>query len=544
MVPIPHHFPPTMERPSLHPSPFRRGALRGILATLLTVGGIALVHLPRTSDAQSAPTARPGTSRGGDVLALDYRKSVESALAQNFEIRIERISPKIAAAQLKTAKGDFDPELQLSYTYSRSQQQQNTLNNNLDDGSSAVSQPDLFVENTGNEFDSGIVGLAPWGMTYDLGGSVVNSGDSRKEFDTYEPFVGLQLTQPLLRGFGTDVNLSAIRIARTNEAISDWELRKRVIDVITRTITAYNEYYYSIRNLEVERQSRDLARQTLEDNSRRAEIGVMYPLDITQARADVATRDERVLVAERQMLDNENALKQLVSDRTRSILNLRLQIAPPPSMKGFRFDKTADIGRSFSLRPDYRQTLLDLQNQKINIVVRRNETLPRLDLEASFGVNGHDRNLSGSVSNLSAANNTSATAGIIFRYPIGNRAAKGRLDEAKLTVAQQLLSLKNLEQQILIEIDNAAGQIDTTRKRIETTTAARVLAEETLKSGQARLASGTTTTFEVLQFQSDAAAARIAELRAAADHNIAIATYAQLTGTTLERAGVSIRAGM
>lgn len=325
------------------------------------------------------------------------------------------------------------------------------------------------MRNTGGEFDSGIIGLAPWGMTYDIGASVSTAGDSRRDYTRYNPFAGLEITQPLLRGFGTDVNLGLIRIARTNQAISDWELRGSIMDVITRTVRAYNEFFYSIGNLEVEKQSRDLAMQILDDNMRRVEIGVMADLDITQARSDAASREERVLVAERQMLDNENALKQLISDQTLRVLNMHLEIAPPPSMKNFRFDKEEDISRALSLRPDYRQALLELNNRHINVVLRRNETLPRLDLQASFGVNGIDTDLYGGVANLSGLRNTSATVGAIFEFPIPNRTARGRLDEAKVRVAQQLLDLQRIEQQIFVDIDNAGGQVDTTRKRMEAT---------------------------------------------------------------------------
>lgn len=65
------------------------------------------------------------------------------------------------------------------------------------------------------------------------------------------------------------------------------------------TISTYAELYFSLENLDVERRSRDLAGQLVSSNVKRVEIGVMAPLDITQARSDLASREERVLVAER-----------------------------------------------------------------------------------------------------------------------------------------------------------------------------------------------------------------------------------------------------
>ena len=194
------------------------------------------------------------------------------------------------------------------------------------------------------------------------------------------------------------------------------------------------------------------------------------------------------------------------------------------------------------MRPDYRQALLDLQKRQINVVFSRNQTLPRLDLVASFGVNGIDTSLAESFQRVSgqANNNYSWTTGVVGSLPIPNREARGQLEANKFEVAKGLVELKRLEQLILIEADNAAGQIETTRKRIEATAAALDYARKTLEAAQARLASGTTTTFEVLQFQRDFATAEISQIRARADHIRAIAEYARVTGLTLARNGISI----
>jgi outer membrane protein TolC len=93
---------------------------------------------------------------------------------------------------------------------------------------------------------------------------------------------------------------------------------------------------------------------------------------------------------------------------------------------------------------------------------------------------------------------------------------------------------------LLVEADNAAGQVETASKRIDAARQARLLAAETLAAGETRLRAGAATTFEVLQFQRDLATAAISEIRAMADYNIAVARYHQATGTTLERHGITM----
>lgn len=474
---------------------------------------------------------------GEKIVDLSLSGAIQRALQMNFQIQIEEFAPQIADARLFRDSGRFDPVVQLSYTYDERRQELRTLTTDLDVPTPEPGEPDpeLFARTTGGEVDSSIAGLLPWGMTYDFGASVTSGDDSRRDFTRYTSFLGFNFTQPLLRNFGTDVNLTAIRVARTNVAISQWQLRQQIIEIVTQTILAYNDLYFASRNLEVELRSRELAAQLLRDNQKRAEIGVMSPLDVTQAQADLATREERVLVAERLMKDSENVLKGLISDEVSDVLSMRLRIEPPPTALDFRPNFEQDIAAAFELRPDYRQSLLELQRRNINLVFNRNQLLPRLDVVASLGVNGVDRALGASVERIgsSGENNLAWNAGAVFSMPIPNRSARGELEVGELEIAQALVGLKRLEQSILLEADSAAGRIETTRKRIEASRAALVFSAKTLEAGQARLASGTTTTFEVLQFQRDLAQAEINEVLALTDHNKSIAQYARSTGTTL-----------
>lgn len=476
-----------------------------------------------------------------ESMDVDLQKAIQLALAKNFRIKVEEFSPKIAKARQLSASGKFDPVVELSYTYDTNQQELRTLNTNLDTPTIVPGDPtpDLFARRDGHEFDSSIAGLLPTGLTYDIGPSLTIDTDSRRDpgYTRYDSFFGVSVTQPLLRNFGTDVNLAEIRIARANQAISQWQLRQQVIDVVTDTISVYSELYFSQENLAVERRSRDLAAQLLQDNIKRAEIGVMSVLDVMQARSDLAAREERVIVAERAVYDNENFLKQLITDEISGVLDLRLKIQPPALPEAPAVDRTKDFAKAFELRPDYRQALLDIQKRQINVVFTRNQALPRLDLVSSFGINGIDTDLANSLQRVSAnANHNLAwNAGAVFSVPIPNREGRGNLEASKLEAARALIDLKRLEQSILVEADNAAGQIDTTRKRIEATRVASEFALKTLQAAEVRLANGTTTTFEVLQFQRDLAAAEVNEFRARADYIKALAEYARLTGSTLER---------
>ncbi len=484
---------------------------------LIAILGCSVLLVAVSRAEEQAPAGPP-------PLSLTMQRAIAFGLEKNFSIRVESYSPLIAAQRTRIESGRFDPTLDVSYSRGE-----------FPEGGAS---PGSTQE---ERFDAGLQGLLPWGMTYNLGTNSRNTqgtlGGTSETFDRNAQF---GLRQPLLRDFGTGVTLSQLRIARASQRISEWQLRAQVIDVITQIYFVYNELYFQMENLLVARRSQAFARQLYEDNRRRAEIGTMSPLDITQARAEVASREEAVILSERAVRDNENFLKQLITDHVENLLRVRVSIAPPPTAAPFPLDVEAGIRDALTWRPDYRQALLDLEKRKITVTFERNQALPRLDLTGSLNLLGFDRDFINDFNGALSRDKTSWSAGAIFSLPIPNRQGRGRATAAQLSAAQGLLDLKRLEQEIVVRVDNAAGQIVTARQRIRATAEASRLARESLDAGQQRLSAGTGTTFEVLGLQRQLAEAEAAELRARADHNKAVSEYDRQTGVAIERNGLSL----
>lgn len=489
---------------------------------------LLLAALPFAALAVDAvPVMRPESS----VLSLDPQRAVELALQKNFQIEVASYLPPIADEQLRSASGVFDPELfaDLSRFESADRTVFNAQNPNVP--LSAVNQRDSF--------DTGLRGLLPWGMTYDAGFSVVNNRGTFNGFSneiTTAPQVSLR--QPVLRGFGFASTLAQIRIARADTEISDWQLRQTVIDVVTQVILVYNDLHFSMENLEVAKQSRGLAGRLLQDNIRRAEVGVMSPLDITTARAEVASREDAVILAQRAVRDNQNFLKQLVTNDIERILAMEVVITPPEVPLEYRADVTEGIASAMEWRPEYQQALLDIRRRGINLAFSKNQALPRLDLTGSLRFLGLDNDLGTSTDRAFRRDRSDWSAGAILSIPIPNRDRLGALNAVRLGQARALVDLKRLEQDIVVAVDNAAGRIVTARERIVSTREAVRLAYESLDAGQERLTAGTGTTFEVLELQENLARAEVSALGARADFNRAVAEYERQTGTTLQRRNI------
>ena len=511
----------------------KRSFVTSALGLLLRIWLIALLGITHPAPAALAKTGAVSQSRSAKAkprsvagapsaptLRLTLPRAIQLAIEKNLAIKVESFNPQIADTRVLTEKGTFDPELRAGFEHDTTRDTNN-------------------AEVRTGGFNTSIGGLTSLGSTYSLG-VTTTAADYRNQ----QAGASFSLTQPLLRGFGVNVNLANLRIALNDRRNTEWAFRQEVIDVVTRTIIVYNALYTALRDHDAAVRSRNAALQLQHDEERRMAIGVKTALDVTTARAEAASREEAVLLTQQSIKENERFLKQLVTDSTEALLETAVAIEPPLTPLIGPIDLHRDLRETFHRRPDYQQALVSLRTRHINVVVSRNELLPRLDLVGSLnmlGINSNDASTTFGSLFDSTNEPGSWSAGVTFRLPLPNRSARGKLAGARLRDAQALVDLQRLEQAVIVEVANAAGQIATSRKRIDTNGEALRLAKESLAAGEERLKAGAATTFEVLELQRKLMQAEAAQIKADADYRDAIAEYDQKTGVTLDRNAITLQ---
>jgi outer membrane protein TolC len=495
-----------------------------------------LLGFSLASLASAAPVtvSAVGDTTGNASELLTLETAISAALANNFTIASARFEPQIARGNQITAAGAFDPTLNASAK--RSDYRIDPFN-----PLSGLRTP-LYVEKT-DTLSVSLAGKLPFGLQYSVVSETQNYRDNDAEsrlFDSYTTFNGIRLTQPLLRGFGFGSNLAGIRLARAQRGIARAQYHQAVTDTITRTISAYNNLYYAQQAYQNAVRSRKLANDLLAENRRRVEVGSISPADVTIAAARVARIDDGVIQTERALLDTRNYFLTLLSSERRPATDQPLQIAPPLVLPTPTIDRAADLNRAYELRPDYRRTLETVRRAQASVSEARSTALPQVDLVGSYGYTGSGGSFDDAYRNSRRRDTPSWTAGAVVSVPLPLRDGRGRVLASKLTLEQARTDLARLEQQIAVEVANAAGQIDATARRVEATRRARQLADDSLVAEQKRLQVGQSDTFTVLQFQELLSAAEQSEYRAVADYNIALADYDSAIGTTLARHNVTL----
>ena len=460
--------------------------------------------------------------------ALSLADCVTEALKHNFDVQVERYNPQISLYDLHAAYGGYDPLFSISGTHGH--------NNSGPEGFPPSISDD-------NSFNSGLAGATPWGMTYNLAGNIAETYgmSSATNFSASSGGrVGASLTQPLLKNFWVDGNRVAISVAKNRLKFSEQGLRLQLIATVTAVEVAFYELIYARENVQVQQEALGLAQTQLDQDKQRVQVGSLAPLDVQQDEAQLAQSRANLIAAQFNLATSQNTLKNLITDAYLQWHDV--DIEPTATLAAVRqfFDVQDSWSQGMTLRPDLQEAKLNVEQQGIQLKYERNQLFPQLDLVGSYGFNGAAREFSGAFGQFGQADRPFYSYGAQLSIPLSNVRARNSYQSGKANEQQILLRLKQLEQNVMVQIDNAVKQAQSAWESVDATKQARIYAEAALDAEQKKYAVGKSTTFTVLQLQNNLTAARSQEIRALANYNEALSNLAQQEGSTLKRRNLDV----
>ena len=466
-------------------------------------------------------------------LTLD--DAVRLALANNQSLKVDAFSRAAARADLLAAYGAFDPAVNFGRSYGQ------TYSASFASTGTAFIPITTFIQS--DNYSLSLGGLTPWGLQYSIGGSSQNHRGPYNGFtDNFLTFGGLQITQPLLRGFGFSGSLAnlGLRVAKASRTISEWQYRQTAIDTITNVVVAYSNLAAADASLRTAQRSRDLAAALVAENEKRFKVGSMSENDVISARARAAFREQGIIFAIQGVRNADNQLRLLFGEKAFSNEGPLLAIDSPPPQE-LTLNVAEDLKKSYELRPDFQQARFGVDKSRYNSAHARNQLLPQVDFVGSYGYSGLDQSFANSRSQVSDGDHRAYSAGVVVSIPLTFAQGRGNARAARLRLRHDEENLEFLKASIALSVTEAAGQVETTRKSVEAARAALKLAQQTLDAELKKLRAGAgTSTFVVLQYQDQLAQAETSYYQALADQRSAVALYDQQIGTTLERYHVTL----
>jgi outer membrane protein len=478
--------------------------------------------------------------------AMSLADCIQVALGHNLDLQIERINPQISLYNLNAAYSGYDVSFNAGGTHSFSDSGGSFQNGILYPG----------TVNNANSFNSGLGGTLPWGLQYDFSGRVTDTYGSTASQITNAPFfvnrpfenssgqIGVTLTQPLMKNFWIDGTRLNIKVAKNRLKYSEQGLRQQLITSVTAVVNAYYELIYAQQNVQVQQEALKLAQTQLDQDRQRQQIGTLAILSVQQDESQVATAKANLISAQSTLDTDQNILKHLLTDDFSRWHSTDIQPTETLTAPMQSFDLQDSWNRGLTERPDLLQAKLNVEAQGIQLKYNKNQLFPELDLVGSYGFSGSGSLPNGEFSDVfgqvQQGNRPFYTYGATISMPLGNISARNQYKNAKATLQQVLLQLKQIEQNIMELIDNAVKVAQSNYQSVQATKQARIYAEAALDAQQKTYAVGKATTFEVLQYQNNLTTARSQEIRALANYNESLANLAAQEGNTLERYNINL----
>jgi outer membrane protein TolC len=380
------------------------------------------------------------------------------------------------------------------------------------------------------------------------------------------------LSQHLLQGFGFLPNQRFIRVAKNNREISDVAFRLQVITTVNQIQNIYWDLVNAYEDVKVKERSVALAEKTLSDNKKQVEIGTLAPIEIVRAQSDASARQQDLIVSQTNLELQQLLMKNAIS---RSLTDVHLadaEVIPTDTMEIPEKEAvvpTQDlVANALNQRAELIESRIDLTNRDINNKAAKNALLPSLDLFAFYGANGLSGNqnplitcgnpgapppgkciVPGTISptgyghsfdNLFNSTAPDKGAGIQLTIPLRNRAAQADQVRSQLEYRQAEMRLKQLENQVRIEVRNAQFSVQQNRARVDAAKAGVELAKQSLDAEQKKYALGASTNTLVLQTQRDLTQSATNLVGAMAAYEKSRVELDRVTGETLVHTGIAI----
>jgi outer membrane protein len=510
------------------------------------------------------PSIRPAAAAEGDSTlaalqqggpaALTIQDMLRLMLENNLDVNANALPPQTAQFLINTFYQPFDPSLRISATVGRT----TLLSTSLLTGAPTLSTlSDTYSIGYGQTLLTGTSVGVNWLMT---------RTSSNNSFLLYNPSYNgaLQytLSQHLLRDRSRGVNAHQIRVAQFNQKISAVQFEQQLVDLVTQAETTYWNLVYAQEDIKVKARSRDLAQKTLEDNKIQADVGLMAPLDVVQAESEAATREVDLIKATYAETQVQDQVKKVISNspdlRTvMATLNPIDRVRPPSPDDVMPLDDA--IRYALENRPELRSAELQKKNADVDVEYTTNHLKPILDFNASYTQNG-----TGGVESIRAAGfNTpvsqvipggfgdalgqmfgygfnSYAVGFTLQVPLRKRSLVADRDRAVSTQRTTQAQAAATAQQIALQVRNALSVVEMNRAQITAAQKARDLAEQRLNGEELKLQVGVSTSFFVLQYQRDLAAAEETELQSVIGYMQSLIQFDQAIGRTLKRNSIEI----
>ena len=454
---------------------------------------------------------------------------IRQALVENLDLKSSTLGLKLDNLSVTQEQSVFAPTVSSEVTRGKSEQPNYT--SYIPVSSVESDETNLNAQITQKLWTGG-----SWGVGYYTALSESNIETEKN----YSSNLGISFTQPLLNGLGKQVNESGIYIARLTETITGLDLQNQAASLIYDIESVYWNLVYAHETLDVLQMTVNQADSLLAYNRTAYNLGMKTESDVLEAQSALIDRKQEVIDQEKNIRDLEDELSLLLNITNDYDESVRIIPVDDPPVENLEPDTAELFKNALQNRPDYLAAKYDVDKTELQTTVAKNSLLPSLDLSTSYRFNGSGSTVSDNFSELKSGDAYGWEVGLKLSYAVGNSNAKASYEKSTINVKRAQLSLDNVARQIKNEINEAARNLEVSRKKIESMSLSVEINTRKLEQETERYRNNMSTSYLVLEYQKDLADARTQYHKSLMDYNLALAKLKQSSGTLLRDMDITI----
>lgn len=480
--------------------------------------------------------------------------------------------PAIQESQIAEALSVFDAQFQTNLLWGRNV---NPVNNGIQAGQIGGPRFPVIFDTKNSQFQIQLQKRAATGTTLAIGETITNtwSNNSFNAFPSaYTSQLQVQFVHPLLGGdpqnpSGLQANRAPIVITRLQSDQSVWQFKQQMMSMVR----SVEQQYWSLAQQHVQLWSRETAVKLGEEILKRelaeAAVGRGTVADVSEAEEQLESFKLQLVRATADTVNTERQLRNILGLPPSD--NRRIVPATAPTDARIQPDWDACVSQMISYHPEIVVQQLAIRVAELNLLIARNQLLPRLDLTALYGLNGLGRQLDDSlkvqaggmleaINPLISRQQTDAglnvqpaqyknfenwQVGLEFRWTFGNRGPLARTRAAQFGLLRQRAFLQQTVHQSTHNLARFFLEVDSNFKSYKSAGRARAAAARRLEVQRARYEVGEITIDRYLDAVNRWANQVASEAEFKTAYNTAIITLEEAKGTLLAYNNIAVMEG-
>ncbi|MSR40700.1 MAG: TolC family protein [Phycisphaerales bacterium] len=470
-------------------------------------------------------------------VILSLKTAIQTAVANNLSVQNAQLQKAVTDAQIVQAEAAFDWVFGASTGYQRIEQPSVGI---IFPGFSGTVIPSVTNQNA-LQLSTNLQKQLETGGSFSVGLTENFIDNLNTEYYTpdpaYQTALSLGYTQPLLRGFGTDVNLAQIRVAQNQDRAAFQALRAQLLKVVSDTESTYWALVQARNQLVTAQWLVEVGTEVREVLAKRRQFDATVS-EYANAVATVEQRKATVLDAKRAVQIASNTLKSLMHSSELPVGGDVLIVPSDfPLATPFQADLRASLTTALECSPSIESALIGIDSSSIGVEVADNGRLPQLDLATQVQWFGLASGFGSSMGQVGGGDFVDYAAGLQFSQAIGNRAAESAYRQARLQRSQAVIQYRTAVQNAALTVKNALIDCVSYRQLVEQNRQTRLAQAENLRAllVDERTLAALSPEFLQLKFQTQNALAQSQNIfvGALAAYQISVARLHEVMGDGL-----------